>query len=109
MTGLGLTACNAAETPDDTAKALGKAEPVKTMAVVETAKVTREQCITLIPNKDEVKACMLKVQAQNKVEMAAKRQILETEKDANEQRLTTVEGLKKIVAIQEGKEAAPQN
>jgi len=112
--GLALAGCAEAGAEDKN-KAPETAEFTRLAAVVETIKVTRDQCIALMPDKAEVKACMVKLSQQNKAEIAAKTvrkaeqvetiatktEILETEKDKNDLRHTTVEGLSKVVALQE--------
>jgi len=112
--GLALTGCNEARADDNT-----QAEVQKVAAVVETTKVTRDQCIALATKAEKIE-CMKRLKAQRRAEIAAKvdlrdenaetiatrTEILETEKEANENRRTTVEGLSKVVALQE---AQPSN
>jgi len=47
-------------------------------------KVTREQCIALLPDKPQVKACMVKLSAQNKAEIAVLDKKIEEGRSTNE-------------------------
>lgn len=102
--GLALAGCADAGAEDK--KAPETAEFTKLAAVVETTRVTREKCIALMPDKPEVKACMMKLSAQNKAEIAAK-----TEELAKID--TTTEVLSKefqqMAREEFEKEARPQN
>lgn len=91
VSGIALVGCEAAA---DDKKVSVASETTKTDTVTETAKVTREQCIALMPDKAEVKACMIKLSSQNKAEIAALDKKIEEGK-------TTVDALTKVIAIQE--------
>jgi len=109
MAGLALAGCNEAQANDN-----APAEVQKVAAVVEATKVTRDQCIALATKAEKIE-CMKKLKAQRRAEIAAKvdlreenaetiaakTDVLETEKEANEERRTTIEGLSKVVALQE--------
>jgi len=108
--GLTLAGCSEANAEDSNAKA----EIQKVAAVVETAKVTRDQCIALATKAEKI-ACMKTLKAQRVAEIAALDSGLEKdaetikaqEKDNEQLRSTVedltneVEGLKKAVALQE--------
>jgi len=100
--GLALAGCSEANAEDNT-----QAETQKVAAVVETTKVTRDQCIALATKAEKIE-CMKKLKAQRLAEITAIDKQTETEQQANEERRTTVEGLtnevealKKVVALQE--------
>ena len=107
--GLALAGCSETNAEDNT-----QAEIQKVAAVVETTKVTRGQCIALATKAEKIE-CMKTLKAQRVAEITAldtglekdSETITQNEKD-NEQRRTTVEGLtneveglKKVVALQE--------
>ena len=112
--GLALAGCNEARADDNT-----KAEVQKVAAVVETTKVTRDQCIALATKAEKIE-CMKQLKAQRRAEIAAKMDLreenaetivkidtdTETEKAEGEKLDTTIEGLSKVVALQE---AQPSN
>lgn len=64
--GLALAGCSEANAEDNT-----QAEIQKVAAVVETAKVTRDQCIALATKAEKI-ACMKTLKAQRVAEIAAK-------------------------------------
>jgi len=100
--GLALAGCEAGATDK---KAPETAEFTKLAAVVEAAKVTREQCIALMPDKAEVKVCMLKLSEQRKAEIAAKRDNLTNLKQEEE----VLSKLNEVARVEFEKEARPQN
>jgi len=104
--GLALTGCNEARAEDNT-----QAEVQKVAAVVETTKVTRDQCIALATKAEKIE-CMKQLKAQRRAEIAAKvelrednaetivvkQETLETERDANLERHTRNDVLIKQIA-----------
>ena len=108
--GLALAGCEAGA--NEKSKDPETAEFTKLATIVETTKVTREQCIALMPNKEEVKACMLKLGEQKKNEIAALDKSIESEKALGQELDTTNEVLSKLneVAREEfEREKHPQN
>jgi len=107
--GLALAGCSEANAEDNT-----QAEIQKVAAVVETTKVTRDQCIALATKAEKI-TCMKILKAQRVAEITELDSGLEKDSETitqnakdNEQRRTTVEGLtneveglKKVVALQE--------
>jgi len=90
---LALTGCGKAEATDS-----NKApEAGVQYASVNVETVTRAECLALRTQTDLMKACMVKLADQRKTEIAAKTEVLETEKEANDQRNTTVEVLSKKI------------
>ena len=101
--GLALAGCEAGATDK---KAPETAEFTKLAAVVEAAKVTREQCIALMPDKAEVKVCMLKLSEQRKAEIA----VLDKDTKNTEQSIEVLSKEFQQMAREEfEKEARPQN
>jgi len=100
--GLALAGCEAGATDK---KAPEIAEFTKLAAVVEATKVTREQCIALMPDKAEVKVCMLKLSEQRKAEIAAKKDNLANLKQEEE----VLSKLNQVAREEFEKEARPQN
>lgn len=109
MASLALTGCNEARADDNT-----QAEVQKVAAVVETTKVTRDQCIALATKAEKIE-CMKQLKAQRRAEIAALDARLEKDAETIEeqkgdkkadikeidQQRTTIEGLSKVVALQE--------
>ena len=102
--GLTLAGCSEANAEDNT-----QAEIQKVAAVVETAKVTRDQCIALATKAEKI-ACMKTLKAQRVAEITAKSDQrdsnaetistegseLENDKEANEQRRTIIKVLNEV-------------
>jgi len=65
MAGLALAGCNEAQANDN-----APAEVQKVAAVVETTKVTRDQCIALATKAEKIE-CMKQLKAQRRAEIAA--------------------------------------
>jgi len=113
--GLALAGCSEANAEDNT-----QAEIQKVAAVVETTKVTRDQCIALATKAEKI-GCMKTLKAQRVAEIAALDTGLErdsetiaqidtateTEQDANEQRRTTVDVLVKEIADKSASNPTP--
>ena len=77
--GLTLAGCSEANAEDNT-----QAEIQKVAAVVETAKVTRDQCIALATKAEKI-ACMKTLKAQRVAEIAAK----SDQRDSNAETIAT--------------------
>ena len=99
MAGLAIAGCNEARADDNT-----QAEVQKVTAVVETTKVTRDQCIVLATKAEKIE-CMKQLKAQRRAEIAALDTGLEQDAEtiadnnqANEQRHTRNDVLIKQIA-----------
>jgi len=99
MAGLALAGCNEAQANDN-----APAEVQKVAAVVETTKVTRDQCIALATKAEKIE-CMKQLKAQRRAEIAALDTGLEQDAEtiadnnqANEQRHTRNDVLIKQIA-----------
>ena len=115
LTGVGLAACGNAEAADDNAHSVDKTEVTQLAEVVAATNVTRDQCMALATKAEKIQ-CMKTLKAQRAAELATieKEIVSETiradEEEKTEQELvTTIEGLTKVVAIQEGREISPEN
>jgi len=98
MTGV-LAACSPANAEN---KGTGSAPEIQyASANVET--VTRAECLALRTQTDLMKACMVKLADQRKIEIAAIDKSIETEKEANDQRNTRVDVLSNEVKEEEQK------
>ena len=103
--GLTLAGCSEANAEDNNEKA----EIQKVASMVETAKVTRDQCIALATKAEKI-ACMKTLKAQRVAEITAKSNQrtsnvetiatevseLENDKEANEQRRTIIKVLNEV-------------
>jgi hypothetical protein len=115
--GLALAGCEASA--DNSKDTTNEAVRVASMNVIEQAK-TQADCLKLgLETNEKIMVCMRDVTAREsaarQAEIAAKTEVLETEKEANDQRRTTnvvlseenqrlekeVEVLEKVVAMQE--------
>jgi len=101
--GLALAGCEAGASDKKSAET---AEFTKLAAIVEATKVTREQCIALMPDKAEVKVCMLKLSEQRKAEIAAKKDNLANLKQEEE---VLSNEFQQMAREEFEKEARPQN
>ena len=112
--GLALAGCVDADTKNDKAPETTTAELTPMAAVVEVKVRTQAECRALVgATKEEKLTCMREAKAARQAEIAAKTQILETEKEANKERRTTNEVLSKefqqMAREEFKKDARPQN
>jgi hypothetical protein len=91
MAGLTLAGCNEANAEDNT-----QAEVQKVAAVVETTKVTRDQCIALATKAEKLE-CMKQLRAQRRAEITTKTEVLEKEKTEGDKLDATIDVLNKEI------------
>jgi len=99
ISGLVLASCKATAVDKNAPKS-------HELSVTETTNVTREQCLALLPDKQQVKACMVKLSVQNKAEIAVLNEKIEEGLKTNNQLSTEFQ---QMAREEFEKETRPQN
>lgn len=101
--GLTLVGCTEAKAENNDKSV--KAEVQPTLTVVETAEDIKRRCRALSyeteAQKDIKRACYAELKAMRQAETSVLIEKLEAEKNNNEEKRITVEGLSKVLALQE--------
>jgi len=99
--GLALVGCNEANAKNNDKPVKAEVKP----EVIETAEGIKRRCRALSHHTDaqkEIKrACYAELKAKRQAEVATLTEKLEIEKSGNEEKRTTVEGLSKVLELQE--------
>ena len=100
--GLALVGCNEANAGDKNNRSKVEVQPAAIVA--ETAEDIKRRCRALShetdAQKDIKRACYAKLKAKRQADVATLAEKLEIEKNSNEEKRITVEGLSKVLELQ---------